>query len=87
MVLETKDFRGVLRWSAGVGSIIKCHHYILILHMGYTRGWHIGAYIEQIRAGSTPYRYTMFDPSDCYLRSMKPLTDQKWEKPFHNSIL
>lgn len=26
--------------------------------MVYTLGWHIGGYIEQIRAGSTPYRYT-----------------------------
>lgn len=70
------------------GDNVKCRHHRCILHTVHTLDGILGAYIEQIRAGSTPYWYTMwFGTSNRYLRSMKLLTGQKWEKPFHNSIL
>lgn len=65
--------------------IVKGYHHIFILHMVYTLDSVLGAHREQIRAGSTPYRYTMwFRTSNCYLRPVKLLTGQKWEKPFQS---
>lgn len=44
---------------AGV-YIVKGYHHIFILHMVYTLDSVLGAYRGQIRAGSTPYWYTMW---------------------------